>query len=127
MATNFTKNAEERPEPCKAEVKGKATLLVYLYSNNNNNNNKIKQTKICFLNALHLLNLKTSLKFLFVCLGNVPSWLEGTLLRNGPGIFTVGSTSYEHWFDGMAIMHSFAFKDGWSYDVVFLLFLFFFI
>ncbi|XP_075907224.1 beta,beta-carotene 15,15'-dioxygenase [Nelusetta ayraudi] len=44
--------------------------------------------------------------------GNIPSWLQGTLLRNGPGLFSVGETSYEHWFDGMAIMNSFAFKDG---------------
>ncbi|XP_034416642.1 beta,beta-carotene 15,15'-dioxygenase [Cyclopterus lumpus] len=65
MASNFSKNAEESPEPCKAEVKG-----------------------------------------------SIPSWLQGTLLRNGPGIFSVGATSYDHWFDGMAIMNSFAIKDG---------------
>merc|ERR1712212_186025 len=44
--------------------------------------------------------------------GNIPSWLQGTLLRNGPGIFSVGETTYDHWFDGMALMHSFTFKDG---------------
>ncbi|XP_061614847.1 beta,beta-carotene 15,15'-dioxygenase [Phyllopteryx taeniolatus] len=44
--------------------------------------------------------------------GNIPSWLQGTLLRNGPGIFSVGDTSYDHWFDGMSIMHSFSFMDG---------------
>uniref|UniRef100_A0A667ZTT4 Beta-carotene oxygenase 1 n=1 Tax=Myripristis murdjan TaxID=586833 RepID=A0A667ZTT4_9TELE len=44
--------------------------------------------------------------------GSLPSWLQGTLLRNGPGIFSVGETTYSHWFDGMAIMHSFTFKDG---------------
>uniref|UniRef100_A0A3B4AVD9 Uncharacterized protein n=1 Tax=Periophthalmus magnuspinnatus TaxID=409849 RepID=A0A3B4AVD9_9GOBI len=44
--------------------------------------------------------------------GNIPNWLQGTLLRNGPGIFSVGETSYEHWFDGMALMTSFTFKDG---------------
>lgn len=63
--TDFSKNAVECPEPCKAEVKG-----------------------------------------------NIPSWLQGTLLRNGPGIFSVGDTSYDHWFDGMAIMKSFTFKNG---------------
>ncbi|XP_061877124.1 beta,beta-carotene 15,15'-dioxygenase [Entelurus aequoreus] len=62
---DFSKNATERPEPLKAEVKG-----------------------------------------------NMPSWLQGTLLRNGPGIFSVGDTSYDHWFDGMSIMHSFSFKEG---------------
>ncbi|XP_076014027.1 beta,beta-carotene 15,15'-dioxygenase [Genypterus blacodes] len=44
--------------------------------------------------------------------GSLPSWLQGTLLRNGPGLFTLGDTTYNHWFDGMALMHSFAFKDG---------------
>ncbi|KAL6097998.1 bco1 [Pungitius sinensis] len=65
MTTHFSQNAEESPEPRKAEVKG-----------------------------------------------NIPSWLQGTLLRNGPGMFSVGVTSYNHWFDGMAIMKSFAIKDG---------------
>uniref|UniRef100_A0A7N6BVG0 Beta-carotene oxygenase 1 n=1 Tax=Anabas testudineus TaxID=64144 RepID=A0A7N6BVG0_ANATE len=65
MFQEFPKNAEEAPEPSKAEVKG-----------------------------------------------DIPRWLRGTLLRNGPGIFTVGDTSYNHWFDGLAIMHSFAFEDG---------------
>ncbi|KAM4631221.1 beta,beta-carotene 15,15'-dioxygenase [Polymixia lowei] len=27
-------------------------------------------------------------------------------------MFSVGETSYHHWFDGMALMHSFTFKDG---------------
>ncbi|XP_069573047.1 beta,beta-carotene 15,15'-dioxygenase [Brachyistius frenatus] len=65
MSVDFCKNAKERPEPVKAEVKG-----------------------------------------------TIPSWLRGTLLRNGPGIFSVGDTSYDHWFDGMAFMNSFHFKDG---------------
>ncbi|KAL3040941.1 hypothetical protein OYC64_011844 [Pagothenia borchgrevinki] len=65
MSTDYSNNAEESPEPRKAEVKG--------------------------------------------C---IPSWLQGTLLRNGPGIFSLGDTSYSHWFDGMAIMNSFAIKDG---------------
>ncbi|CDQ90132.1 unnamed protein product [Oncorhynchus mykiss] len=44
--------------------------------------------------------------------GCVPEWLQGTLLRNGPGLFKVGDTEYNHWFDGMALIHSFTFKDG---------------
>uniref|UniRef100_A0A665V2M5 Beta,beta-carotene 15,15'-dioxygenase-like n=1 Tax=Echeneis naucrates TaxID=173247 RepID=A0A665V2M5_ECHNA len=50
--------------------------------------------------------------FCSLLIGTIPSWLQGILLRNGPGIFSVGDTSYNHWFDGMAIMHSFTFKDG---------------
>lgn len=44
--------------------------------------------------------------------GSIPSWLQGTLLRNGPGLFSVGSSEYNHWFDGMSLIHSFTFTDG---------------
>ncbi|KAG7502068.1 beta,beta-carotene 15,15' [Solea senegalensis] len=44
--------------------------------------------------------------------GSIPSWLQGTLLRNGPGLFSVGGTKYNHWFDGMSQIHSFTFRDG---------------
>ncbi|XP_045906740.1 beta-carotene oxygenase 1, like [Micropterus dolomieu] len=44
--------------------------------------------------------------------GSIPSWLQGTLLRNGPGLFSVGSSEYNHWFDGMSLMHSFTFCKG---------------
>ncbi|XP_072516214.1 beta,beta-carotene 15,15'-dioxygenase isoform X2 [Salminus brasiliensis] len=44
--------------------------------------------------------------------GSIPDWLQGTLIRNGPGLFSVGETSYNHWFDGMALMHSFTIKHG---------------
>uniref|UniRef100_A0A674CF21 Beta-carotene oxygenase 1, like n=1 Tax=Salmo trutta TaxID=8032 RepID=A0A674CF21_SALTR len=47
-----------------------------------------------------------------VLAGCVPEWLQGTLLHNGPGLFKVGDTEYNHWFDGMALIHSFTFKDG---------------
>ncbi|XP_061571977.1 beta,beta-carotene 15,15'-dioxygenase [Cololabis saira] len=44
--------------------------------------------------------------------GSVPPWLQGTLLRNGPGQFSVGSSEYNHWFDGMSLLHSFTFSNG---------------
>uniref|UniRef100_A0A4W6C3X6 Beta-carotene oxygenase 1, like n=1 Tax=Lates calcarifer TaxID=8187 RepID=A0A4W6C3X6_LATCA len=44
--------------------------------------------------------------------GSIPSWLQGTLLRNGPGLFSVGSSEYNHWFDGMSLIHSFTFSEG---------------
>nr|XP_006122733.1 beta,beta-carotene 15,15'-dioxygenase isoform X1 [Pelodiscus sinensis] len=47
--------------------------------------------------------------------GELPSWLQGILLRNGPGMHTVGETQYNHWFDGLALMHSFTFKNGEVY------------
>lgn len=44
--------------------------------------------------------------------GKLPSWLEGSLIRNGPGTFNVGKQSYRHWFDGLAMLHKFSFKNG---------------
>lgn len=39
--------------------------------------------------------------------GNIPDWMRGTLVRNGPGQFEVGSTPIAHWFDGLAMLHAF--------------------
>ena len=44
--------------------------------------------------------------------GTLPDWLTGTLLRNGPGRFTVGAERYRHWFDGLAMLHRFAIRNG---------------
>ena len=44
--------------------------------------------------------------------GNLPSWLTGTLIRNGPGRFECGDTSFNHWFDGQGLLHRFHIKDG---------------
>uniref|UniRef100_A0AAQ6ACD8 Beta-carotene oxygenase 1, like n=1 Tax=Amphiprion ocellaris TaxID=80972 RepID=A0AAQ6ACD8_AMPOC len=44
--------------------------------------------------------------------GSIPSWLQGTLLRNGPGLFSVGDSQYNHWFDGLSLIHSFTFGNG---------------
>jgi beta,beta-carotene 9',10'-dioxygenase len=44
--------------------------------------------------------------------GDLPGWLAGTLVRNGPGTFRVGSQSYRHWFDGLAMLHRFSFQGG---------------
>ena len=44
--------------------------------------------------------------------GALPSWLKGTLLRTGPSKFEVGARTYNHWFDGLAMLHQFAFADG---------------
>ena len=47
--------------------------------------------------------------------GQLPSWLTGTLIRNGPAKFEVGNDVYRHWFDGLAMLHKFSFKDGQVY------------
>jgi beta,beta-carotene 9',10'-dioxygenase len=44
--------------------------------------------------------------------GHFPTWLTGTLIRNGPARFEVGTESYRHWFDGLAMLHKFSFRDG---------------
>ena len=44
--------------------------------------------------------------------GALPSWLKGTLLRTGPSKFEVGARTYNHRFDGLAMLHQFAFADG---------------
>lgn len=44
--------------------------------------------------------------------GTIPGWLRGTLVRNGPARFEVGRRSYNHWFDGLAMLHAFALRDG---------------
>ncbi len=38
--------------------------------------------------------------------GQVPPWLQGALFRNGPGRYNRGSQSVDHWFDGLALLHS---------------------
>ncbi|XP_041656577.1 beta,beta-carotene 9',10'-oxygenase-like [Cheilinus undulatus] len=44
--------------------------------------------------------------------GTIPSWINGNLLRNGPGKFEFGNTHYNHWFDGMAMLHKFKIEEG---------------
>ncbi|WP_209452205.1 carotenoid oxygenase family protein [Halosimplex halophilum] len=42
--------------------------------------------------------------------GSLPEWLDGALVRNGPAIFEVGGDRVAHWFDGLAMLHRFAFE-----------------
>lgn len=44
--------------------------------------------------------------------GRLPEWLDGDLLRTGPARFEVGKTTYNHWFDGLAMLHRFHIQDG---------------
>ncbi len=41
--------------------------------------------------------------------GSLPDWLDGALVRNGPATFEVGGERVVHWFDGLAMLHRFAF------------------
>ena len=44
--------------------------------------------------------------------GTFPQWLTGTLIRTGPAKFEVGEHPFKHWFDGLAMLHRFAFVGG---------------
>ncbi|MCS4198440.1 carotenoid oxygenase family protein [Salinibacter ruber] len=44
--------------------------------------------------------------------GDLPGWLSGTLIRNGPGQFEIAGQSYNHWFDGLAMLHAFKIGEG---------------
>lgn len=44
--------------------------------------------------------------------GSIPSWLSGTLVRNGPISVEVGGKKTAHWFDGLAMLHAFSFQNG---------------
>ncbi|GLG92465.1 Carotenoid isomerooxygenase [Gryllus bimaculatus] len=44
--------------------------------------------------------------------GTIPKWLNGSLLRNGPGSLKVGNMTFDHLFDSSALLHRFAIADG---------------
>ena len=44
--------------------------------------------------------------------GEIPGWLTGYFLRNGPALFTINGQRYRHWFDGLAMLHCFEFIGG---------------
>ncbi|XP_008278770.1 beta-carotene oxygenase 2b [Stegastes partitus] len=44
--------------------------------------------------------------------GTIPEWINGNLLRNGPGKFEIGNQKFNHWFDGMALLHQFKISNG---------------
>ncbi|NXC52299.1 BCDO2 oxygenase, partial [Aleadryas rufinucha] len=44
--------------------------------------------------------------------GHIPKWINGNLLRNGPGKFEFGNDRFNHWFDGTALLHQFQLAHG---------------
>lgn len=44
--------------------------------------------------------------------GDIPKWLSGSFVSNGPAQFEVGATNFNHWFDGFAMLKKFDFSDG---------------
>lgn len=45
-------------------------------------------------------------------IGEIPSWLTGTYISNGPAQFEIGSFQFNHWFDGFAMLKKFEFQEG---------------
>lgn len=39
--------------------------------------------------------------------GKVPHWLNGKLICNGPGKFSIGEHKLNHYYDGMAVLQKF--------------------
>lgn len=44
--------------------------------------------------------------------GSLPTWLNGQLIRTGPAKFEIGKQSFQHWFDGLAMLYKFNFSAG---------------
>ncbi|KAH7977796.1 hypothetical protein HPB49_003592 [Dermacentor silvarum] len=45
-------------------------------------------------------------------LGDLPAWLQGRLLRNGPGLSSFGPDHYNHAFDCPALLREFSIENG---------------
>jgi beta,beta-carotene 9',10'-dioxygenase len=45
-------------------------------------------------------------------IGNIPDWINGTYIRNGPGLFNAGGKTFNHWFDAMGVLHKFDLQNG---------------
>jgi carotenoid cleavage dioxygenase-like enzyme len=44
--------------------------------------------------------------------GEIPKWVKGSLLQNGPGGFNFSDIMMNHIFDGMAVLHRFNIENG---------------
>ncbi len=44
--------------------------------------------------------------------GQLPDWLDGSYLLNGPAQWDLPKRSYAHWFDGLAMLHGFRIQAG---------------
>ncbi len=70
-----------------------------------------EKTDVPFIDGLTTLNQEVNVDHLPVT-GTLPTWLSGTLVRNGPGKFEVGHQNLRHWFDGLAMLHRYTFHAG---------------
>jgi len=72
----------------------------------------VSQTSFPYGQGFRSLTSETPTPVPLVVQGKLPSWLTGALLRTGPSQFEVGDRTYNHWFDGLAMLHRFAFEGG---------------
>ncbi len=56
------------------------------------------------LNEVSLPNLQIE--------GDIPAWLSGYFISNGPAQFEIGETKFNHWLDGFAMLKQFKFCNG---------------
>lgn len=72
----------------------------------------MQKTKLNLSKAYSSQYVETKLDNLHIN-GELPAWLSGSFVSNGPGQFKVGSTHFNHWFDGFAMLKKFDFmSDG---------------
>lgn len=64
-----------------------------------------KTIEVMFMPVVLLLPWLTST-------GTIPKWLNGSLYRNGPGIYQIGETCLEHLLDGFSVLHRYIIHDG---------------
>ncbi|KAK4028772.1 carotenoid isomerooxygenase-like [Daphnia magna] len=57
---------------------------------------------------IRTLDVETESPIEGMIVGKIPEWLEGSLIRNGSGMFEIGETKMNHLFDGLSVMHRFA-------------------
>ncbi|KAF2894759.1 hypothetical protein ILUMI_11415, partial [Ignelater luminosus] len=45
-------------------------------------------------------------------IGTIPKWLNGELIRNGPGTFIIENSTFQHVFDSLALLRKFTIATG---------------
>jgi beta-carotene 15,15'-monooxygenase len=78
----------------------------------------VHDTDVTAATGFHSLGLDDETATELTVAGELPDWLSGALLRNGPGAFELGGSSVDHWFDGLAMVTRFGF-DGETDTVTF--------
>lgn len=64
---------------------------------------EVMETDVWFRSCLH----EEATPLPGVITGKIPEWLEGTLIRNGGGLYEIGNDKFQHLFDGLSLMHRF--------------------